>query len=60
MQEIFFTKQYVGPKLRSQTDFKLPKVRSVHVGTDSLGFLGPKIWNIAPDTLKRITSLETF
>ena len=60
MHEIFLKKQYVGPKLRSQTDFKLPKVKSVHVGTDSLGFLGLKIWNIVPDTLNRITSLETF
>ena len=60
MQEIFKKKQYVGPKLRSQTDFKLPKVKSVHVGTDSLGFLDPKIWNIVPDTLKGITSLEIF
>ena len=60
MQGIFLEKQYDGPPLRSQTDFKLPKVKSVYDGTDSLRFLGPKIWNIVPDNLKGITSLETF
>ena len=60
IQEIFLARNYEGPTLRSQTDFKLPKVNSVYAGTDSLRFLGPKVWDIIPSTLKNITSLETF
>ena len=60
IQEIFLARNYEGPTLRSQTDFKLPKVNSVYAGTDSLRFLGPKVWDMIPSTLKNVTSLETF
>ena len=43
MKEIFLEKCYNGPKLRSQTDFELPYVTTVHYGTDSLRSFGPKI-----------------
>ena len=31
-------------QLRKQTDFQIPSVRSVFSGTESIKFLGPKIW----------------
>ena len=29
-------------------------------GLESISFLGPKIWNILPDSLKNVNSIEAF
>ena len=47
-------------KLRSTYEFKLENVKTVHYGTESLSFLGPKIWEIAPLETKSSHSLEEF
>ena len=60
MKEIFLDKDYKGPKLRSQTDFELPYVNTVHDGIDSLRFFGPKVWNMVPEQNKNSTSLDNF
>jgi len=46
--------------LRNQSYFLIPNVRTVLNGTESISFLGPKIWNIVPDELKTLENLETF
>ena len=33
---------------------------SVYKGTESLSFLGPKIWDILPDTSKDLPNLNSF
>ena len=33
---------------------------SVYHGTESLSFLGPKIWELVPSEIKQSESLETF
>ena len=33
---------------RNPSEFVRPNVRSVFNGTESISFLGPKIWNIVP------------
>ena len=38
--------------------FKTKVVRSVYNGTDTLSFLGPKIWLIIPDDIKNVDNLE--
>ena len=58
MNNIFLEKQ--APKLRSQTDFFAPQIRTVHYGEDSLRYLGPKIWNIVPDEIKESPTIELF
>ena len=60
MKDIFLEKDYDGPKLRSQTDFKLPHVNTVYNGTDSLRFFGAKLWNIVPEAIKNAASLDNF
>ena len=60
MKEIFVDRNYNGPILRSQTDFEIPQVNSVHKGDDSLRYFGPLIWNIIPKKLKNEPSLKTF
>ena len=42
------------------SDFKTENVRTVHYGTESLSFLGPKIWKILPSEIKTSTSLQVF
>ena len=46
--------------LRSTYEFKLENVKTVHYGTESLSFLGPKIWELVPLEIKSSQSLEGF
>ena len=45
--------------LRQFSQFDLPNVKSVFCGTESISFLGPKIWNIVPNEFKKET-LDAF
>ena len=46
--------------LRINSDFAMPNVRSVSHGTESISYLGPKIWDIVPLELKELTSVAAF
>ena len=46
--------------LRSQNTFEIPFRNSVYNGTESISYLGPKVWELVPDNLKRINSLTSF
>ena len=46
--------------LRNYNPFTIPAVRTVHHGSESISFLGPKIWNILPDDIKNAKSLNIF
>jgi len=46
--------------LRNNDTFLVPKVKSVFNGTESLSFLGPKLWNSLPDELKNKDSICSF
>ena len=46
--------------LRWCNDFRIPSIRTVYHGSESISFLGPKIWNILPDEIKQQTSLNSF
>ena len=59
MKEIFPDSNYNGPHISSQTDFVLPHVKSVK-GQETLRFLGPKIWDIIPGSIKEAPSLTIF
>ena len=39
--------------LRHNSEFAMPVLNSVYYGTESVSFLGPKIWNIVPVRLNR-------
>ena len=60
MHVIFPDRNYNGPDVRSQTDFELPRVNSVINGRETLRFMGPKLWNIIPDSIKEASSLDIF
>ena len=42
------------------SEFKTENVNTVHYGTESLSFLGPKIWKLVPLEIKNSTSLHIF
>ena len=50
--------QHYDPRKNSQ--FTIPPIRTVYHGLESISFLGPKIWNILPDRLKNVNSIEAF
>ena len=39
---------------------RIPSIRTVYHGSESISFLGPKIWNILPDEIKQQTSPNSF
>ena len=72
--EIFKIKSNMGPEilneifqnrtssynLRKNSSFYVKKVHSVYYGTESLSFLGPKIWKLVPEDIKQSESLDIF
>ena len=60
MQEIFRFPNNKRHNLGSQTNFKIPFRNSVYNGTESISYLGPKVWELVPDNLKRVNSMTSF
>ena len=46
--------------LRTNSSFAVRPVHSVYHGTESLSFLGSKIWKLVPEDAKQSESLEIF
>ena len=59
LREIFVLKISLY-NLRRDNTFERRQVHSVYHGTESLSFLGPKIWDLVPLELKQLESLEVF
>ena len=55
-----FDKRNPNYQLRHTSHFSIPPVRSVYNGTESLSFLGPKIWDIVPTELKKSEIFKRF
>ena len=49
MNEIFVENAQHYYDLRKKTEFKRNKVKTVYNRTETLAFLGPRIWEIVPD-----------
>ena len=60
MNNIFNLKTENPYNLREVSEFFRPMVKSVYHGTESISYLGPKIWDILPEKLKNIDNLEHF
>ena len=60
MTELFEQRNEHHYNLRNNVHFITPQIRTVYHGSESISFLGPKIWNILPDRLQNATSLEAF
>ena len=46
--------------LRNMSDFKSHCVKTVHFGTETVSYLGPKLWNILPNEFREIDDINTF
>ena len=55
-----FQKRKLPFNLRTNSSFSVRQVHSVYHGTESLSFLGPKIWELVPDDIKQSECLEIF
>ena len=60
INNIFKLKTENSYNLRQVSEFSRPTVKSVYHGTESISYLGPKIWDIPPEKLKKIDNLEHF
>ena len=60
MNNIFKLKAENSYNLRQASEFFRPMVKNVYHRTESISYLGPKIWDILPEKLKNIDNLEYF
>ena len=60
MQDIFSIRKQGHYNLIIISDFIIPKVKSVNFGFESIRYLGPKIWDSFPQSLKNKESVDSF
>ena len=60
IQEIFPIKEQGQYKLRNQTYFLIPCVKSVNYDTESIRGLGPKIWGCLPRDIKNEEKVKSL
>ena len=60
MKGLFQFRNEIPYNLRHRSQFHIPSVRIVFSGTESIKFLGPKIWKIITDEMKELESLWEF
>ena len=58
--DIFSCNSAVNYDLRHQTDFSRPLVKLVLNGTETISYLGPRIWDLVPLEMKQKESLTAF
>ena len=58
MNEIIEVRNEHPYNLRQNSEFFRPLVKSVYHGTESLFYLGPKVWDILPNIYKDMDSLH--
>ena len=46
--------------LRHDSYFVIPNIKSMYHGTESLSNVGPRIWTLIPDKLKKLVDIHTF
>ena len=60
LHEIFKLKQTSCYNLRTVSEFEIPQVRTTNFGTESLSYLGPKLWETVPSSIRDLESLVSF
>ena len=58
VNELFQFREQLPYDLRQRSQFQIPWVHSIFSGTESLKFLGPKVWTLVPNEMKQLKSLE--
>ena len=60
MNKVFPRDYALNYNLRRHPIFASRAINAVHYGSESLSFLGPKIWKMLPRDLKNCGSLDSF
>ena len=60
MQNLFSKNVSFRFELRSINDFYTPKIKSINYGQETIRYLGPKIWNMIPQSFREASSLSIF
>ena len=60
MNEIFALRHQNEYNIRNWTYFDTPKVRTVNHGSESVRYLGPKIWEMIPAYTKELGTIDKF
>ena len=60
VNEIFCIRDETSYELRQRSCFHIPSVNTVFSGTESIRFLGPKIWELIPNNIKCLENLKGF
>ena len=60
MNVVFPLKTPLNYELRRPREFYTRPIRTVHYGTESIGFLAPKIWDTVPDNIKESSTIIEF
>ena len=55
-----FEERDISHTLRNQTTWVIPKMRTVHYGTETIRYRGPLIWESLPSDLKDARTLQIF
>ena len=67
--EMYKVKQNLSPKpiqelftpaIRGNSDWVLPKVKTVNKGLETIRYMGPKTWGLVPDAIRKSISLSAF
>ena len=60
VNETFRIRDETSHKLPQRSCFHIPSVNTVFSGTESIRFLGPKIWELIPNDIKCLENLRDF
>ena len=60
LNELFPLKPPSNYNLRNQPEFIVRPIKTVHYGLNSLAYLGPRMWELIPNNMKRLESVEAF
>ena len=60
LNDIFKKSNYTGPALRRNKDFIRPQINTHKYGEKSLDNIGNILWNILPNQIKELKSLDEF
>lgn len=60
VSQVFELRSASAYNFRTVSEFKIPRVRTSKFGTESLSFLGPKLWETVPSSIRELETLESF
>ena len=60
VSDLFNQRELSRYNLRRYSEFRAPFTRTVYYGSESISYLGPKIWDILPAPFKEAVSLNSF